>query len=1509
MLSIVCLGQGATASEFRAFWIDTWGNGILSQSQVDNLLGVPGNASSLGQIRAANCNAVVIEVRRNCDACYPSSMGEPYMSGLSPSNFNALQAVINAAHDTTGGKKRIEVHCWMVTFRTSGGTVYARHDDTPTGSLTNLDNYWPSRDDAGAETSDYAFDPGHPLAEDYTVNVAMDIVSNFDVDGIHFDYIRFTANNQGYNPTSVARYNARYGLTGQPAATNSQWQQWRRDQVSAVVRKVYAKTQAIKPWVKVSGSFVTWNPSPTASTRAAFQGTRPYYDVYSDWDSWLQEGIVDAAMPMTYYDYASLPSDWTKWINFEKDRHGNRHMYIGPGIYLNSLSNSILELQQTRTASPSGNYAQGFCGYSYRVPYVGGDWAGFSPSLVSNVTPTWDDIPAMSWKTSPTKGHISGTVTIASTGKWADGATVSITGPESRSMYVDGTGFYAFVDLTPGTYTVTASLSGQPNAVRSVNVQVGSVTGNMYVTDLALGVVGPPVISGVASSGIGPVGATVTWTTDQNADSQVEYGLTATYGWSTPLDSTQTTTHSVPMTGLTPNTLYHYRVRSTNDNGTSYSGDYTLTTTSGVPVISNVTATSVTNNSATITWTTNIASDSKVNYGPTASYGSQKTDGTQVTAHSLTITGLSAKTTYHYQCVSTNGYGAGSSTDFTFTTSGAPVISNVGSGSVASTSAVVTWNTDVAANSTVNYGTTTSYGSQQTDSSSVTSHSVTLTGLTPQTTYHYQCVSTNPYGTATSTDYSFTTAAPPVEIVVDDSAAAYTGTWTSGTGAGYAGTYHYASNRRTSSNATATWRPSIISDGSYNVYCTYPAVSNATTNATFTVYYSGGSASTTLNQTTNTNTWNLIASNVPFVSGTSGYVTLPNNTGESSGTKNVVADAIKFVYVGVPSPPVISSVQATGLTGSGATITWSTDLASTSQVEYGTTSGYGSSTTIDSNAVTSHSVAISGLSPGVTYHYRVKSGNAGGTTASGDYTFSTPVEVIVDDADAGATYTGSWTAGTYSGGYNGTYKFCYSEPEIANASCTWTPDLPLAGTYNVYCWYTSGSNRTVAATYRTYHAAGVTTTTLNQTTAGQQWNLIASGVPFAAGSGGYVTMDNVTGEASGSKVLIGDAIRFVWTGGDSVAPTAPGSLLATAASTSSINLSWSPSTDTFGVAGYRIYRNSLLAGTSATTTCTDSGLTANTQYSYAVSAYDAAANESAKSGSVSRYTLSTPPTGSIITCDKPINGWSDSPSFVAANLGFGAGKVTAYRYAWDGSATHTWTDSEPSWTTTSRTLTADTTTHPFYFHVKGYNGDGVGNGTLDLGPYNYGIAYGSIAAATNNPDGSGVIISPNKSITAVLGSSFYVEESDRTRGIRIDAATALTVGKTVQIGGRLSGSTSERSLTDAAVMDSANGTALAPVLTRISALGGVSPNAFTSGLPGASGAYNVGLLVRVVGAVKSHATGSFVIDDGSGATAKVYSDKVVSDQSFVGVTGISAIEGGQRVIRTRSQADVVQYAP
>jgi peptidoglycan hydrolase-like protein with peptidoglycan-binding domain len=87
----------------------------------------------------------------------------------------------------------------------------------------------------------------------------------------------------------------------------------------------------------------------------------------------------------------------------------------------------------------------------------------------------------------------------------------------------------------------------------------------------------PPVISSIAST-TSQTGATITWTTDKNSSSQVEYGLTSSYTASTTLDSTLTTSHSVNISGLMANTTYHFAPYSTDSSGTSYGNDQTFTT-------------------------------------------------------------------------------------------------------------------------------------------------------------------------------------------------------------------------------------------------------------------------------------------------------------------------------------------------------------------------------------------------------------------------------------------------------------------------------------------------------------------------------------------------------------------------------------------------------------------------------------------------------------------------------------------------------------------------------------------------------------------------------------------------------------------------------------------------------------------------------------------------------------------------------------------------------------------
>ena len=162
---------------------------------------------------------------------------------------------------------------------------------------------------------------------------------------------------------------------------------------------------------------------------------------------------------------------------------------------------------------------------------------------------------------------------------------------------------------------------------------------------------------------------------------------------------------------------------------------------------------------AVVSWMTNSSANSRVDYGTTTAYGSNVSNSTLVTSHSLTINSLACNTTYHYQITSVGSAGSASTADATFTTSACPINISGVSVSPTATTAVVSWTTNVSANSRVDYGTTTAYGSNVSNSTLVTSHSLTITSLTCNTTYHYQITSVGSAGSASTADATFTTGA------------------------------------------------------------------------------------------------------------------------------------------------------------------------------------------------------------------------------------------------------------------------------------------------------------------------------------------------------------------------------------------------------------------------------------------------------------------------------------------------------------------------------------------------------------------------------------------------------------------------------------------------------------------------------------------------------------------------------------------------------------------------------
>lgn len=559
MLPVVLLSVAALAltrlpscaqPEFRAFWVDAFHDGFKTQGQIDDMLAVT---------RATNCNAIVVQVRKRGDTYYPSPY-EPWASDATP-GFDSLAYLIQQAH---GGSPRIEVHAWLCTLPIASGVPtdpahpYNKYPQFLTKSFSG------GTSDGGT----YSFDPGHPGALDYTTNVFLDVARRYDVDGIHFDLVRFASAQWGYNDVSVARFNSRFGRAGLPDPEDEDWKQWRRDQVTSLVRKVYANAIAIKPAIKVSASTITWGDGP-ADDDAYRASSSAYTAVMQDWRSWMEEGILDINTPMCY-DREYLPAQrdyFENWIRYIKDRKFGRHAAVGLGIYLNRVEDTITQIYKTRLVTDAGNAADGVLMYSYAS--TNDQFMNGSPY---NDVPAWDfynaltnpsdyspdppfaepvDVPDMPWKSAPTRGHIKGSVT--ANDLWVDGASITLTGPDDRVMTCDGTGFYAFIDLSPGEYTVSCTCPVGSDT-RQVTVTAGAVATVDFAFNAPV-----PSISNVAVSNVTPSGFTVTWNTDLPATTRLEYGLTRDLGSATAEDLTPKTSHSAAVNGLPGLTACYFR--------------------------------------------------------------------------------------------------------------------------------------------------------------------------------------------------------------------------------------------------------------------------------------------------------------------------------------------------------------------------------------------------------------------------------------------------------------------------------------------------------------------------------------------------------------------------------------------------------------------------------------------------------------------------------------------------------------------------------------------------------------------------------------------------------------------------------------------------------------------------------------------------------------------------------------------------------------------------------------
>jgi hypothetical protein len=168
-----------------------------------------------------------------------------------------------------------------------------------------------------------------------------------------------------------------------------------------------------------------------------------------------------------------------------------------------------------------------------------------------------------------------------------------------------------------------------------------------------------PIITLVSASDIGETSATIAWTTNEAATSQVEYGTTTAYGLSSTLSTALVTNHVILLENLTPDTTYHYVVCSKDAAGNrEESSDRNLSMDITSPTIIGIIISDVTETSAVITWTTDESATSLVDYGTSSSYGySTNSTTSNSTEHIVYLTGLITGVTYHCQAKSEDASG------------------------------------------------------------------------------------------------------------------------------------------------------------------------------------------------------------------------------------------------------------------------------------------------------------------------------------------------------------------------------------------------------------------------------------------------------------------------------------------------------------------------------------------------------------------------------------------------------------------------------------------------------------------------------------------------------------------------------------------------------------------------------------------------------------------------------------------------------------------------------------
>lgn len=297
--------------EYRAVWLTTIENLDWPKTKIKSPADIDRQKNELtallDSLKAYNINTVLLQTRVRGDVIYPSQI-EPFSAVLTGKagkdpGYDPLAFAIEECH-----KRGMQLHTWIVTLPL-GKVQHMRS----LGSM-GLSRRKPAL--CKLYQGSWYMEPGEPQTAEYLTTLVAEIVKNYNIDGIHLDYIRYPDRPSSYNDHTLYR---RHGK-GKTLA------EWRRENITHIVREIYSTVKDIKPWVRVSCAPLGKHDD---LSRYPSKGWNARRTVFQDAQRWLQEGIMDILFPMMYFSGNNFYPFMLDW----QENSSGRHIAPGLGVY------------------------------------------------------------------------------------------------------------------------------------------------------------------------------------------------------------------------------------------------------------------------------------------------------------------------------------------------------------------------------------------------------------------------------------------------------------------------------------------------------------------------------------------------------------------------------------------------------------------------------------------------------------------------------------------------------------------------------------------------------------------------------------------------------------------------------------------------------------------------------------------------------------------------------------------------------------------------------------------------------------------------------------------------------------------------------------------------------------------------------------------------------------------------------------------------------------------------